>query len=95
MIEMLTEQCSEHIWVTLPCLHIVHKIGHFFAEVETQMWELKKWYDKNQNTYLEIFPHRVRICHHFYHLSYFRPPRGAGGQGPLFRHNQQFEPVEV
>ena len=68
------------IWVTLPCLHIVHKNGKFLAEVKTLMWQLKKLYDKNQNAYLEISPHGVRICHHFYHMSYFRPLWGAGAK---------------
>ena len=29
--------CRLYIWVTLPCLHIVHKNGHYFAEVEIEM----------------------------------------------------------
>ena len=74
--------------------HIVHKNGHLFVEVETLMWQLRELYDKKQNVYLQIFLHRVRICHHFYHMSYFRPPWGAGGKGLLFRHNKDFEPVE-
>ena len=82
------------ICVTLPCLHTVHKNGHYFAEVVIVMWQPKKWSEKNQNTHLEILPHRVRIYHHFDQMSYFRPPWGAGGQGLLFRYNQHFEPVK-
>ena len=27
-------------------MHIEHKNGNFLAEVETVMWQFKKWYDK-------------------------------------------------
>ena len=60
-----------YLWVKFLSLHIVHKNGHLFAEVDTLIWQLREVYDKNQNLYLQIFPHRVRICHHFYHMSYF------------------------
>ena len=48
----MTEK-KPHIWVTIPCLHIVHKNGNLFAEVDTVMWQLKKWYDNKSNTYIE------------------------------------------
>ena len=75
-------------------LHIVDKNCIYFAEVEIVMWQLKKWYDKNENTHLEILPHRVRIYHHFDQMSYFMPPWGAGGPGLLLRYIQHFEQVK-
>ena len=68
---------GQPIWVKFLSLHILHKNGHLFAEVETLMWQLREIYDKKQHTDLHIFPIEQESAITFT-LCHILGPRGPG-----------------
>ena len=75
-IVLLLTLCSYgwNFWVCVLCIKMVI----YLWKSRQYCDKLRNYMTKNQNTHLEILPHRVRISHCFYHITYFRPPWGPG-----------------